>query len=318
MSDQPSTPETTQSTGHAFRAGFVTLIGKPNVGKSTLLNHIVGQKVSIVSNKPQTTRRRVIGITTTDTYQIAFIDTPGIHEPHTQLGRAMVDQARSALNDMSVVVYVADGSHHPGEGDKQIAQLVKASLSRPEGIEARAPLLLCLNKMDLLKAEDVQRNVDAYCGIFGTEEYMLTTATRGQNVDRLVQMIVDKLPEADPMYDPDEFTDQSSRFLSAELVREKILIATRQEVPHSTAVLVDDWEEEDGLIRISATILVEKASQRGILIGKQGQFLKNIGTQARGEIEGFLGKKVFLELHVKVAEGWRMSPRILHELEYSE
>ncbi|HEY0868356.1 MAG TPA: GTPase Era [Fimbriimonas sp.] len=291
----------------AYRAGTVALIGKPNVGKSTLLNHIVGQKVSIVSNKPQTTRRRVLGIATTDEYQVAFLDTPGVHEPHTTLGRAMVEQARSALDDVDAIVYVADGSHHPGEDDKAIAKMIKGS---------SAPVILCMNKMDLLKAENVQRNVDAYTSLLGTEEYMMTTATSGINVDKLMEMIVAKLPERAPIYDEDEFTDQSSRFLAAEFIREKILIATRQEIPHVTAVAVDQWEEEDDLVRIDATILVEKSSQRGILIGKQGSFLKDIGTKARTELEAVFGRRVFLQLHVKVAENWRMNPRILHELDY--
>jgi GTP-binding protein Era len=296
-----------------FRAGYVALVGKPNVGKSTLLNYVVGQKVSIVSNKPQTTRRRVVGIKTTDDYQIAFIDTPGIHEPHNRLGRAMVEQARTALSQVDLIVFVCDGSHHPGEMDREIAKQIKHGQPDQE-----VPVVLCLNKMDLLKAEDVQRNVDAYCGLFGTEEYMLTTATNGLNVDKLLEMVVSHLPERAPMYDEDEYTDQSSRFLSAELVREKILQATRQEIPHSVAVMVDDWTDEDNFTRISATIIVEKSSQRGILIGKQGSFLKNIGTLARTDIESILGHKVFLELHVKVSEGWRQNPRTLHELEYSE
>jgi len=305
-----------------FRFGYAALIGKPNVGKSTLLNRIVGQKVSIVSNKPQTTRRKVVGIATTDAYQIAFMDTPGIHEPHTKLGRTMVDQARKALHDVDVIVYVGDASHHPNDADKDIAKLL-------EGLETHdiedpsklvpVPVLLCLNKMDLLKADAVQRNVEAYEKIFKTDAYMLTTATRGLNVDKLVQLIVERLPYGEPQFDPDEYTDQSSRFIAAEFVREKILLATRQEVPHAVAVLVDDWEEEEsGLIRIAASIYVEKTSQRAILIGKQGQFIKQVGTLARTEIEELLGAKVFLELNVKVREDWRMNPRMLQELEYSE
>ncbi|MGV3618336.1 MAG: GTPase Era [Fimbriimonas sp.] len=291
----------------------MTLVGKANVGKSTLLNHIVGQKVSIVSNKPQTTRRRVLGIANGDDYQVAFIDTPGIHEAHTQLGRQMVEQARMSLADVDLVVYVADGAHHPGEMDREIGKILKES-------ELKVPILLCMNKMDILKAEDVVRNVEAYRELLGVgeDDYMMTTATQGHNVDKLMDLIVERLPEAAPQFDEDEFTDQSSRFLAAELVREKILVATRQEVPHSVAVMVDEWEEEEKLSRISATILVEKASQRGILIGKQGQFLKKIGEQARHEIETLLGHKVFLQLHVKVSEGWRMNPRVLHELEYTD
>ena len=295
-----------------YRSGYVALIGKPNVGKSTLLNHIVGQKVSIVSNKPQTTRRRVIGIATTPAYQIAFIDTPGIHEPHTQLAKSMIEQARMSLADANVIVFVADGSHHPGEMDKEVSKLLKR--------ESTIPVILCMNKMDQLKAEDVQRNLDAYKTMLGIEDddFMLTTATRGHNVDRLLEIIVNKLPEQSPMYPDDAFTDQSSRFLAAEMVREQILIATRQEIPHAVAVMVDEWDEQEGLTRIGASILVEKSSQRAIIIGKQGQFLKAIGTDARIEIEKMLGHKVFLQLHVRVSEDWRMSPRVLRELEYGE
>jgi GTP-binding protein Era len=298
----------------AYRSGFVTLIGKPNVGKSTLLNTIVGQKVSIVSNKPQTTRKRVIGIHTGPDYQIAFIDTPGVHEAHTQLGRVMVDQARMSLSDIDVIVYVADGSHHPGESDRQIAELIKKS-----GV--KVPCLLCMNKMDILKAEDVERNLAAYLKLLELtdNDFMLTTATRGHNVEKLVELIVSRLPEGEPMYPEDEFTDQSSRFMASELVREKILHATRQEVPYSVAVMINEWSDhEDGRLSINAEILVEKASQRGILIGKQGQFLKKIGTEARLEIEELLQRKVFLELHVRVSEGWRQNRRVLQELEYSE
>lgn len=294
-----------------FRSGYVTLIGKPNVGKSTLLNLMVGHKVSIVSNKPQTTRRRVIGVASGEDFQIAFIDTPGIHEPHTKLGRSMVDQARKSIDDVDLLLYVADVSRAPDEQDKAILKLI----SDPT---VKAARMLALNKMDLLKAEYVQPNVDAYCALLGVESYMLTTATRGHNVDKLLAEIVSRLPEGEAIFPEDEYTDQSSRFLAGEFVREKILIATRQEVPHATAVMVDEWEDEEALTRITATILVEKASQRGILIGKQGQFLKKIGTEARAEIEAILDRKVYLELHVKVQEDWRMNPRILQELEYSE
>lgn len=277
------------------------------------MNRIVGHKVSIVSNKPQTTRKRVIGIATTENYQVAFVDTPGIHEPHNRLGRAMVDQARRSLSEVDVVVYVADGAHHPGELDREIAHQIKASVA-----EHPMPVVLCMNRMDQLKAEDVERNLAAYTELVGSNDFMMTSATRGFNVDKLVALIVQKLPERAPMYDADEFTDQSSRFMAAELIREKIIIATRQEIPHSIAVLVEDWEQEDKLIHIGATILVEKSSQRGILIGKQGQFLKQIGSEARAEIEEVLGQNVFLELHVKVSEGWRQNLSTLHDLEYSE
>lgn len=295
-----------------LKTGYVALIGKPNVGKSTLLNTMVGQKVSIVSTKPQTTRRNVVGIAQGEGYQVAFVDTPGIHEPHTRLGRAMVESARGALDGVDLVLFVADASHRPGAEDMAIAKLVTKGATK-------TPVLLCLNKMDVLDAANVVENVEGYCKLVGTEEYMMTTATQGHNVDKLLQMIVDRLQVGEPAFGEDDFTDQSSRFMAGELVREKILLATRQEVPHATAVMVDAWEEpEEGVVRISASIIVEKASQRAILIGKQGQFIKRIGTQARMEIEQMLGRQVFLELFVKVREDWRMNPGMLRELEYME
>jgi GTP-binding protein Era len=296
-----------------LKAGFVSLIGQPNVGKSTLLNALVGQKVSIVSSKPQTTRKRVLGIAQTDRYQIAFVDTPGIHEPHNRLGRAMVEQARTALADIDAILIVADVSRRPDDMEKHIAELV-----RPVG-ESGIPLVLCLNKMDLLKPEFVVDNVEAFCSLYGTERYMLTTADKGQNLEQLIELLLSVLPEGDEIFPDDEFTDQSTRFMVSELIREKVLLKTRQEVPHATAVSIDSWEEqEDGPLEIGATIYVEKASQRAIVIGKGGQFIKQIGTEARAEIEALLNAHVFLELHVKVSENWRQSPRALRELEYTE
>ncbi|MCX7799894.1 MAG: GTPase Era [Fimbriimonadales bacterium] len=300
----------------AFRSGRVALIGKPNAGKSTLLNRMVGQKVSIVSNKAQTTRRRVLGILTTPEYQVAFVDTPGVHEPHTRLGRAMVEAARNSLTEVDLIVFVADGSKRPDNDDAEIIRMVH-SVPKPR----RVPVLVCVNKMDRLRPEHVQRTVDHFVQALDAEDFMLTVATDGQNVDKLLRQIVDRLPEGPPLYDEDEFTDQSSRFMAAELVREKVLQATRQEVPHATAVVVDAWDEPndpDGLVSISASIIVEKESQKAILIGRQGRFIKAIGTKARQEIEQLLGRRVFLELFVKVREDWRMSPRMLHELEYLE
>ncbi len=297
-----------------YRSGRVALIGKPNAGKSTLLNQIVGQKVSIVSNKAQTTRKRVVGILTTDEYQIAFVDTPGVHEPHTRLGRAMVEAARTSLTDVDLIVFVADGSRRPDEDDAEIVRMVQ-SVPKPKQV----PVLVCVNKMDRLRPEHVQKTVDHYVNALGAVDFMLTTALDGTNVDKLVRQIVERLPDGPPLYDPDDFTDQSARFMAAELVREKILNATRQEVPHATAVVVESWEEPEdpnGVLAISASIVVEKQSQKAILIGHQGRFIKTIGTKARQEIEELLGRRVFLELFVKVREGWRMNPRMLQELEY--
>ncbi len=290
-----------------FRSGRVALIGKPNVGKSTLLNFIVGHKVSIVSNKPQTTRRSVLGIATTDTYQIAFVDTPGIHEPHNRLGRSMVEQARSALHDLDLVLYVVDGSKSPDDEDRHVAALVRS---------CGVPVVVCLNKMDKLRAEQVIRNVEAYCELVGVgeEDYMLTTATKGTNVQKLVDLLVSRLPQRAPLFPEDEFTDQSARFMAGEFVREKILERTREEVPHATGVVVESWQDEENIVRILASIIVDKSSQRAILLGRGGQFIKSIGTDSRKEIEEMLGKQIFLELHVRVEEGWRQNPRTLREM----
>jgi len=298
-----------------FRSGYVALLGKPNVGKSTLVNDIVGEKISIVSSKPQTTRRRVVGWLTKKDYQIAFVDTPGFHEPHTQLGKAMNDSARSAISGVDVVLVVCDISKRPDDLDKKILQLVK-----PDPSHEDVQIVLALNKMDLLKPDFVTEHVQEYCDSYGTEDYMLTTATRGFNIKLLLDLLVSKLPEGEMLYPDDEYTDQSSRFIAAELIREKVLIKTRQEVPHATAVMIEEWEDDDysGKLQISASIIVEKASQRSILIGQKGQFIKQIGIESRTEIEKLVGRPVRLELFVKVREGWRMNPRMLHELEYLE
>ncbi|MBI1333953.1 MAG: GTPase Era [Armatimonadetes bacterium] len=293
----------------AHRFGHVAVVGQPNVGKSTLINFIVGHKVSIVSSKPQTTRKRVMGIVTRPEYQIAFIDTPGIHEPHNRLQRSMVEQARGSLDGIDVILVVVDGAKAPDEIDESIAKLVRTNKS--------VPVVLCLNKMDHLKAEHVVRHVEAYGEMFGTDEYMLTTATKGQNVGKLLDIVLSHLPERAPFYPEDEFTDQTARFIAAEYVREKILLKTRQEVPHATAVVVESWDERaDGIVHISASIIVDKDSQRAILLGKHGQFIKTVGTEARADLEEMLGHQVFLELHVRVQAGWRQNPRMLHELDY--
>lgn len=295
----------------AHRFGLIALIGKPNVGKSTLVNALVGQKVSIVSNKPQTTRRRVLGIVQGKGFQIGLVDTPGIHEPHTQLGKAMIDTARQALGDVDAVLAVVDGSKKPDETDSRIAEMLRKAV--PE-----TPVLLCLNKMDKLKPEFVLPHVEAYQKLFQTEPYMLTTATSGHNLDRLLDMLVEASPEGEPRFDPDDFTDQSSRFLVSELIRERVLTGTREEVPHATAVRIDEWDEGEPVLRIVASLIVEKPGQRAILIGKGGQFLKQLGTDARKEIEELLGRKVYLDLHVIARENWRQNPRMLKEMEYGD
>jgi len=296
----------------AFRSGIVALMGKPNVGKSTLTNALVGQKVSIVGSRPQTTRRRALGIVHGPNFQFGLVDTPGIHEPHTQLGKAMVDQAKSAVQDVDVIVVVVDSSSRPDALDQSLAELLGS-----QSLKATA-VILCLNKMDRLKPEHVQAHVELYCRLFHTDKYMLTRATTGDNLSKLCDLIVGELPEQPPLFGDEDFTDQSARFLVSELIREKVLLKSRQEIPYATAVLIEQWEEEPNLLRIGASLLVERASQKGILIGKHGAFIKAVGQEARAEIEALLGRHVYLDLHVGVRDNWRMSPRVLRELEYME
>jgi len=298
-----------------IRAGMVALIGRPNVGKSTLVNAVVGEKVSIVSDKAQTTRRRILGIATTDEWQIAFIDTPGLHEPHTQLGKVLNEEAQAALANVDVILVVLDVSRPVSREDEAIAQLVSHARSDRN---SSVPTILCMNKMDLLKAHDVVEHTEAYEGLFHPKASMLTTLTKGHNLEALIALIVKELPTIEaPLFPTDEYTDQSERSIAAEFVREKILRLTRQEVPHAVATVVDEWEEsEDGKVRIAVSIVVEKDGQKAILIGKKGEMLKRIGTEARVELESLLGRKIFLELFVKVKTDWRQNPRLLKEFGY--
>lgn len=300
----------------AYRAGVVCLVGKPNAGKSTLLNALIGQKLAIVSDKPQTTRRRLLGITTTDAYQVAFVDTPGLHEAHTELGRILNDSVKSALVGVDAVVAVVDVSRPPGQPDAMVAKLLS---------DAPLPRILCLNKMDLLKPMDVQAHVEQYSRLFQTEDYMLVSATKRLNLDKLMELVVSHLPESEPLYDPDEITDEPIRLLAAEIIREKALQLTRQEVPHAIATVVDSWEEEEpmpgkrnsrGLVRVHASIICERESQKAILIGRGGSMLKQIGTLARTELEQWTDKPVYLQLFVKVRPDWRQNPRMLRDLSY--
>lgn len=298
-----------------MRSGFVALIGKPNVGKSTLMNLVVGHKVGIVSDKAQTTRRRTLGIATTDEWQIAFVDTPGVHEPHTELGRILNEVAREALAGVDVVVAMGDLSHDPTADDRAIATMLRLAGWTKEDKGPR--YILGLNKMDRLRPEHVLERVRRYEQLFGTDNSMLLSATKNQNVDKLLAMIVPQLPEGDLLFPPDEYTDLPARVLVAELIREKALRLTRQEVPHAVATVVDSWEDrEDGVTHILASIVVEKPGQKAILIGRRGSMLKQIGSEARIEIEEMLGRRVFLELFVKVREDWRQNRRHLHEFEY--
>jgi GTP-binding protein Era len=294
-----------------FRSGFVAVVGKPNVGKSTLVNHVVGQKVSIVSDKAQTTRKRVLGISTTGARQIVFVDTPGIHQPHHRLGKVLNETARQSMDGVDAVLIMVNVSRMPSKEDRHLAQM----LTESGVLGTKVKTILCMNKMDQLRAADVERCYKAYTELFPTTQEMMTSLTKLENVEQLEAMVEATLPVGPLLFPDDQVTDQSVRFLSGEIVREKALHKTFKEVPHAVATYVENWEESKGLANITVVILVERDSQKGILIGKKGAMLKEIGTRARTEIEELLGKKVFLELFVRVRDNWRSSDRLLRELE---
>ncbi|ARU42650.1 MAG TPA: GTPase Era [Fimbriimonadaceae bacterium] len=298
----------------AYRSGFVAVVGRPNVGKSTMVNALVGEKISIVSDKVQTTRRRALGVLTTGEYQIAFIDTPGIHAPHHRLGRALNETAKTSLVDADVVLVVVNGGQDPTAEDRQIAELMRQS--NLIGEKRAHPVILCINKMDLLKPHYVEPRWAAFHELFEPDDAIMTCMTKEHNLKELVALLVSKLPEAAPMYDEDTYTDQSMRTLSAEIVREKAIRQLRQEVPHALATYVEEWEEEERRTVISCVLLCETEGQKAILIGKRGKMLRTIGTEARLEIEKLIERPVFLELFVKVRTDWRQSERHLRELDY--
>lgn len=307
---QDPKPIEPQAAENPHRAGFCVIVGRPNVGKSTLLNLFVGAKVTIVSDKPQTTRRVVRGILTRPDAQIIFVDTPGIHRPIHPLGKFMVRSAVEMLEDVDVVVFVADGSKMPTREDEDIAEMLNGRV--------KAPVLLALNKMDLLKRDAVGEITQAFFDLVKHDDWMRVSATKSQNTDKLLDMIVARVPEGPALYPEDELTDTPMQFLAAELVREQLLLNTRQEIPHSIAVQVDEWEERSPqLTYISATIWVEKDSQKAIVIGERGSMLKKVGQAARKEIEEWLGHQAYLELTVKVRSQWRRDDRMLRELGYS-
>jgi GTP-binding protein Era len=292
--------------GH--KSGFVAVIGRPNVGKSTLMNRFVGEKVAIVSSKPQTTRTRILGILTRADVQVIFVDTPGIHRPLHRLGEIMVRTATHAIPDADVVLFIVDVSVPPGGEDHMIADILAK--------ETDAPVILVLNKMDRLAPEKVEPHTEAYWELAPFhDEWMMTVATEGVNLDKLLARIVALLPEG-PRYYPREYiTDQTEREIVGELVREQILRRTYHEVPHSIAVLVEEFNErEEGVTYIAANVFVEKESQKGIIIGSRGRMIRQIGSNARQAIERMIGGKVYLDLWVKVRKGWREDERALRRL----
>ncbi len=298
-----------ESLPEDHRSGFVALVGRPNVGKSTLMNTYLGQKIAIVSEKPQTTRQRILGILTEPHYQIVFVDTPGIHAPHHRLGEYMVTTAKRALKDADVILWLVDGSVPPTPDDESIGQILREA--------AKVPVILAVNKIDLVREEDWDGIAAPYLALANVHAHALISATRGDNRDRLLAMIVEALPLG-PRYFPEEqVTDQDERFLAAELIREQVLRECHQEVPHSVAVIVDEFKDRsDDLSYISATIAVERESQKQIVIGRGGSMLKRIGQGARLEIEKALGRRVYLELWVKVLPKWRRDPALLKRLGY--
>jgi GTP-binding protein Era len=292
------------------RSGFVAVVGRPNVGKSTLVNRLIGQKVAIVSPKPQTTRSRILGMLTREDAQIIFVDTPGLHRPRHKLGQVMVATASAAIPDADLVLFVTDVSRLPSSEDREIAKLIQE--------RADAPAILVLNKMDLLPPEKVKAHVEAHWDLAPfRREWMMTRATTGANLDKLLDLVVALLPEGPRYYPGDQVTDQTEREIAAELVREQVLRHTRQEVPHAVAVVVDEFKEREGdAFYVSASVFVEKDSQKGIIIGKGGQMLREIGTSARLEIERMVGGRVYLDLHVRVRKNWRQSDRDVRRMGY--
>ena len=294
-----------------FRSGYVALIGRPNAGKSTLLNHLVGEKIAAVSNKPQTTRHRIQGIVTKESGQIVFVDTPGVHKPGYLLNRRMMSAVHDAILSVDLLVLMRDASVSTGNGDKFVLDLVK---------NAGKPAVLVLNKIDKVKDKNALLPlIEEYSKEFEFEEIIPISALKGEAIETLLQQIIRHLPESEPIFGEDEMTDQSMRTIVAEMVREKILQTTGEEIPYVTAVVTEKYDESDPKVtKIYCAIYVERNSQKAIIIGKQGAKLKNIGTDARRDIENLLGKKVYLQLFVKVVEDWRNLGQKLDEIGIAE
>ncbi|HHT62252.1 MAG: GTPase Era [Bacillota bacterium] len=293
-----------------YKSGFVTIIGRPNVGKSTLLNSILGQKIAIMSDKPQTTRNKIQGFYTKENIQIIFIDTPGMHKPHHKLGEYMVTVAVRTLNEVDIILYLVDASQKFGAGEEYIiSQLEKV----------KTPVFLIINKIDLISREQMLQVIDNYRDRYNFAEIIPISALNRDNLDRLLTVLEQYLPEGPQYYPEDMVTDQPEKAIVAELIREKVLFLTRDEVPHSIAVEVTDFKERtENLIYIGAVIYVERDSQKGIIIGKKGSMLKEIGQLARNDIENLLGSKVYLELWVKVQKDWRNREVALRNFGYDK
>ncbi len=291
-----------------FVSGFVSLLGRPNAGKSTLLNALVGTKIAIVTSTPQTTRTLIQGVLSLEGAQIVFLDTPGIHQPDSVFNRRMMEAVRTALQERDLLVFLADAARPFGPEDRAAVELMHS---------ARTPALLALNKIDRLKDKSLLLPlIEQYKSLHEFADYLPISALTGEGLDELRRAVVSRLPEGPAYFPPDHFTDQPERFLAAELIREKLMRETREEIPHALGVVVDRWEETPKLTRITATIYVERDGQKGIVIGVGGSLLKRVGTAARLEIEALFGRKIFLELFVKVRPRWRDDPRMLDALDW--
>jgi GTPase len=299
----------------SFRSGFVSIIGRPNAGKSTLLNALIGEKVAIVTEKPQTTRTRIQGMLNVKARpgrpaaQIVFVDTPGVHKPDSQLNRKMLQEIHQALESRDLILLIVDATQHFGPGDQHVLELVK---------KTDGPVFLLLNKIDKLHKEKLLPMIEHYSKLHEFAEIIPISAARKKGLDVLLDKIVGVLPNGPRYFPEDQFTDQPERFIAAEIVREKVLLKTSKELPYATAVMIERYQDEDKLTRIAATIYCERDGQKGILIGKGGQKLKEIGTAARLELEALLGRKVFLELFVKVKPDWRQSAAFVEELDWRQ
>lgn len=293
-----------------FKSGVVAVVGRPNVGKSTLLNFLIGQKLNIISDKPQTTRNRITCILTTEESQIIFLDTPGLHKPRNKLGEYMVKVAIDSLREVDVILFLVEACYRPGKGDEYVVDLLR---------EAQTPVFLILNKIDMLSQGELESYEKLYRGLYDFAEVIPVSAVSGTNVPLILQKLLEYLPEGPQYYPEDMITEQPERFVVSELIREKILELTRDEVPHSVAVEVEEMKERKGknMVYIRANIYVERESQKGIIVGKGGKMLREIGGKARQDIERLLGCKSFLELWVKVQKDWRNKDRTLKDLGYS-
>jgi GTP-binding protein Era len=287
------------------RSGFVTVVGRPNVGKSTLVNQLVGQKVAIVSDKPQTTRNRILAVVNKPGGQIVLFDTPGIHKPVHRMNERMVQAAVQSLEQVDLALWLIDVAEEYGPGDRYVREVLK---------RAGRPVMLGINKIDTVPKPRILPVIEQYRQLLDFVEIVPLSALNGENVELIADRLIAHLPEGERLY-PEEFlTDQPERFFVAEMVREQILRLTRDEIPYSTGVMIDSFQEGEDLVRIEASVLVERDSQKAILIGKGGSMLKAIGTAARREIEAFLGTKIYLGLFVKVRQGWREDARVLEEM----